>query len=61
MPKTYQIITDAACDLPEDLVEQCGLAVIPMIFTMDGKEYHQYSDHHEYPADRFFDALRHGH
>ena len=61
MPKTYQIITDAACDLPEDLVEQCGLAVIPMIFTMDGKEYNQYSDHHEYPADRFFDALRHGH
>ncbi len=38
MDQSYQIITDANCDLPADLVEKLGLAVIPMPFMMDGTE-----------------------
>lgn len=60
MPKTYQLITDAACDLLASLVEEQDIAVIPMLFTIDGKEYLQYPDNREYPADKFFDALRAG-
>ncbi|WP_413778048.1 DegV family protein [Caproicibacterium sp. XB1] len=60
MDRSYQIITDATCDLPADLVEKFHLAVIPMPFMMDGKEYHNYPDNHEFPAPDFFNALRSG-
>lgn len=60
MDSSYQIITDATCDLPVDLVKKLGLAVIPMSFMMDGKEYYQYSDNHDFPSHDFYDALRAG-
>ncbi|MCH3971433.1 MAG: DegV family protein [Oscillospiraceae bacterium] len=60
MDCSYQIITDATCDLPADLVEKLHLAIIPMPFVMDGREYRQYPDNREYPAHTFYDALRAG-
>jgi DegV family protein with EDD domain len=35
----FQIITDACCDLPAEVLDQAGVAYIPMILTLDGKEY----------------------
>ena len=32
----YQIITDSACDLPADLVEQLGLTIAPLVVTFRG-------------------------
>lgn len=60
MDRSYQIITDATCDLPVDLVKKFHLAVIPMPFMMDGKEYLNYSDNHEYSTPNFYNALRAG-
>jgi fatty acid kinase fatty acid binding subunit len=33
------IVTDSTCDIPQFLVEQHGLEVIPCILVIDGKEY----------------------
>ena len=33
------IVTDSTCDLPEDLIEQHGLQVVPSILVIDGMEY----------------------
>src|SRR5574339_361956 len=33
------IVTDSTCDLPQYLVEQHELEVIPSILVIDGKEY----------------------
>jgi DegV family protein with EDD domain len=33
------IVTDSTCDIPQSLVEQHELEVIPCILVMDGKEY----------------------
>ncbi|MDD3227735.1 MAG: DegV family protein [Oscillospiraceae bacterium] len=58
MDRSYQIITDATCDLPADLVKELGLSVIPMPFMIDGKEYINYPDNREYPIADFYKALR---
>lgn len=33
------IVTDSTCDLPNDLIEQHALEVIPSLLVLDGKEY----------------------
>ena len=33
------IVTDSTCDLPNDLIEQHALEVVPSILILDGKEY----------------------
>ncbi len=33
------IVTDSTCDIPQFLVEQYGLEVVPCILVIDGKEY----------------------
>ena len=35
----FKIITDSTSDLPSGLVEELELHVIPMLFTVDGKDY----------------------
>lgn len=60
MSKAYQLITDACCDLPAGVAKECDVAVMPMVFTINNREYHQYPDNREYPSDQFFDALRAG-
>lgn len=35
----YQIVTDSCCDIPFQLLEEAGVAYIPMFVEMDGKEY----------------------
>ncbi|MCH4239074.1 MAG: DegV family protein [Oscillospiraceae bacterium] len=60
MDRSYQIVTDATCDLPTDLIKELGLAVIPMPFMMGGKEYNYYPDNREYPLPEFYDTLRTG-
>ncbi len=34
----YTIITDATCDLPAEIIKKFSLEVIPMMYTMDGKD-----------------------
>ena len=33
------IVTDSTCDLPQSLVEQHQLEVVPTILILEGKEY----------------------
>src|SRR5512147_3033078 len=33
------IVTDSTCDIPQFLVEQYGIEVVPCILVIDGKEY----------------------
>ncbi|MDD3278390.1 MAG: DegV family protein [Lachnospiraceae bacterium] len=37
--KQYQIISDGSCDLPEELVEETGIDVIPFYVSFDDKTY----------------------
>jgi DegV family protein with EDD domain len=38
------IITDSTCDIPQDLVEQYAISVVPMLLTLGDRQYHDRVD-----------------
>ena len=56
----YKIITDSTSDLPVSLVEELELHVIPMLYTVDGKDYLNTPDERELSSHDFYDLLRAG-
>ena len=56
----FVILTDSSADLPAELVEQLGVAVLPLSFTMGGKTRHNYPDNREMAPEDFYAALRGG-
>lgn len=60
MCQPYVILTESSCDLTPQLVEQAGVEVLPLSFTIDGKNYPHYPDGREYPLDRFYTRMKEG-
>ena len=58
--RDYVMITDSCCDLSEQLANDAGLYVIPMVMTISGKEYKNYLDEREISSKAFYDRLRAG-
>lgn len=56
----FKIITDSTSDLPVQLVEELELHVIPMLFTVDGKDYLNTPDERALSSHDFYDLLRAG-
>jgi len=56
----YVILTESSCDLTPELAEQVGVEVLPLSFTIDGKNYPHYPDQRAYPIDAFYDRMRAG-
>jgi len=56
----FVIVTDSTTDLPPAFADECGLEIIPYIYTLGGKEYHNYLDYREQPVKTFYDELREG-
>ena len=51
--RDYVIITDSCCDLSEQLANDAGLYVIPMVMTISGKEYKTILTSEKYPQRLF--------
>ncbi len=34
-----RIVTDSACDLPQSVADELGIAIVPLTIRIDGKEY----------------------
>ena len=56
----YVIITDSSCDLPDSMVKELELEVLPLAFIMDGKTYRNYPDNREMSPKEFYDKEREG-
>ena len=56
----YLIITDSSCDLPDSLVQELELTVLPLAFIMDGKTYRNYPDNREMSPDTFYSKQKDG-
>lgn len=56
----YVFLTDASCDMPVDLVQDIGLDVIPMEFTMEDKSYLHYIDARMMSLEEFYSKLKSG-
>lgn len=60
MSQPYVILTESSCDLTPELVEQAGVEVLPLSFTIDGKNYPHYPDGRSYPLDQFYARMKEG-
>ena len=47
----YIIITDSSADLPDSMVKELEVEVLPLAFTIDGKTYLNYPDNRERTPD----------
>ena len=43
----FTILTDSCCDLTAQMVQELELSVLPLSFTMEGKEYFNYPDNRD--------------
>lgn len=56
----YKIITDSTTDLSPEMVEELELHIIPMIFNIGGKDYHNTPDYRELGCHEFYEMVRSG-
>ena len=60
MPASYVIFTESTSDLTPALIEAADLRVLPMAFTLDGKDYRNYPDGREMSSHDYYEKLRAG-
>lgn len=58
--REYIIFTDSTTDLPNSFVTQNNIEVLPMTFSLEGKDYKEYSDKRELSSKDFYNAMRNG-
>lgn len=58
--RDYVILTDSTADLPAEMADKLGLAVIPMEFSIGDKTYLHYPDGRELGFKEFYDKVREG-
>ena len=56
----YVLITDSSADLSQEMVQELGVTVLPLSFTIPGKIYRNYPDTREMDLPLFYDMLRAG-
>lgn len=56
----YVLFTDSTTDLPVELVQEMQVEVMPLVFTLGGKNYRNYPDNRELSPKEFYDRLRAG-
>ena len=56
----YVLITDSSAALSQAMVQELGVTVLPLSFTIPGKTYRTYPDNREMDLPLFYDMLRAG-
>ena len=56
----YILLTDSSCDLSESFCEKLGILVVPLSYTIDGKEYQNLQNMQTLEEHEFYDKLRAG-
>ena len=58
--RPFTIITDSCCSLNTEEVEELGIVVVPLSFTIDGKTYIDTTNHEDLSPASFFEKIRSG-
>ncbi len=56
----YIIVSDATLDLPQNMIEECAIKVIPMGVEIDNVAYFHYPDEREISIEEFYQKLKNG-
>ena len=58
--RKFKIVTDSACDLPNDLVKELDLTVLPLTLTVGEKNFANHPDERDIACKDFYDMMRNG-
>lgn len=56
----FTIVTDSALDMTAALVEELGVEVLPLTYTIQGRDYKNWPDHREMALKQFYQLMREG-
>ena len=56
----FQIVTDSACNLTEEMIDQFGLEVLPLTFMIDGVQHRSYLKGQKTDLKQFYTMMREG-
>lgn len=56
----FKIVTDSSCNLPDSMIEEFGLLILPLRFMSDGEEYQSYTEGEKSDLQRFYKMMREG-
>lgn len=56
----FALLTDSSADLPQNIIDELAVTVLPLRFTLEGKTYSNYPDGREMSFSDFYAALRAG-
>lgn len=56
----FEIVTDSSSNLPEDIIDEFGLHVLPLTFMVDGQQYQSYLKGQRTDLQQFYTMMREG-
>ena len=56
----FVILTDSSADLSAEMVQKLDVRVLPLTFTIGGRDYRNYPDNREMDPHLFYERLRQG-
>lgn len=57
----YIIISDSTCDLSQEIIDEIGVSIQPMTYTICDKEYKNYPDERDMKLEDFYALMDEGH
>lgn len=57
---SYTIVTDSSCNLPEELIDELELEVLPLVFMVDDTQYQSYLKGETTDLKQFYTMMREG-
>lgn len=58
--REYVLVSDTTADIPDSVVQEFGIAMVPFGFTIDNVPYSHYPDEREMSCKEFYDRIRKG-
>lgn len=56
----FEIVTDSSCNLTENMIDELGVHVLPLVFMSEGKEYRSYLKGEKTDLKQFYTMMREG-
>lgn len=57
---TFEILTDSSCNLPEELIDELNLHILPLTFMNEGTTYQSYLKGQHIDLKQFYTMMREG-
>ena len=56
----FEIVTDSSCNLTEEMIDDLGVHILPLVFMSEGKEYRSYLKGEKTDLKQFYTMMREG-